>query len=183
MGGAPHGDRCRAAVPQRSGRVPGDLGKRFGVALGRATNDDRGRCRRPRGGGEHLGAPRSRDRASRTPAVCVRRSLRSVRARDARCPRSSSCPRAATASRPGALADPRYRHRHPGHANNAVYWAAIESALYRLRTALRLGAAYAGCSSIAARSISTSDLVLAIAREQSETAVWFIDGGDTAAAR
>jgi acyl-ACP thioesterase len=70
-----------------------------------------------------------------------------------------------------------------GHANNAVYWAAIETVLAmtpngtgapgfpRLRGVLEYR-----------RPVDlTSDLLLAITGGRSETNVWFIDGGETAA--
>jgi acyl-ACP thioesterase len=67
-----------------------------------------------------------------------------------------------------------------GHANNAVYWAAVE-------TALAVG--HEGAANGRMRGVLeyrrplelTSDLELAVARDRSETEIWFIDGGDTAA--
>jgi acyl-ACP thioesterase len=70
-----------------------------------------------------------------------------------------------------------------GHANNAVYWAAIE-------TVLALSTEGAGAPSPSRlhglleyrRPVDlTSELVLAIAGGRSEVKVWFIDGGETAA--
>ncbi len=70
-----------------------------------------------------------------------------------------------------------------GHANNAVYWAAIE-------TVLALGAEGAGTPRPPRlrgvleyrRPVDlTSELVLAIAGGRSEVKVWFMDGGETAA--
>ena len=68
-----------------------------------------------------------------------------------------------------------------GHANNAVYWAAIESALATSQDGAPIGAATRGVLEYRRPLDLTSDLALAIARDQRETAVWFIDGGDTAA--
>jgi acyl-ACP thioesterase len=70
-----------------------------------------------------------------------------------------------------------------GHANNAVYWAAIETVL-ALNTE---GAGPPGPPRLRGmleyrRPVDlTSELVLAIAGGRSEVRVWFIDGGETAA--
>jgi acyl-ACP thioesterase len=68
-----------------------------------------------------------------------------------------------------------------GHANNAVYWAAIESALATGGDGSVTGGRVRGILEYRRPLDLTSDLELAIARDHSETAVWFIDGGDTAA--
>jgi acyl-ACP thioesterase len=68
-----------------------------------------------------------------------------------------------------------------GHANNAVYWAATESALATEGDGGEMGERVRAVLEYRRPLDLTSDLELAIARERSETAVWFIDGGDTAA--
>lgn len=70
-----------------------------------------------------------------------------------------------------------------GHANNAVYWAAVETVLARAPNGtgappverLRAVLEYRRPVDLA------SELVLAIEGEHSEINVWFIDGGETAA--
>jgi acyl-ACP thioesterase len=69
-----------------------------------------------------------------------------------------------------------------GHANNAVYWAAIESALATGPYGAAIGGRLRGVLEYRRPLDLTSDLELAIAGDRSETAVWFVDGGDTAAA-
>jgi acyl-ACP thioesterase len=70
-----------------------------------------------------------------------------------------------------------------GHANNAVYWAAIESAL----AVSGDGADASAVSRLRAvleyrRPVDlTSELVLAIAARGPDVSVWFLDGGETAA--
>ncbi len=65
-----------------------------------------------------------------------------------------------------------------GHANNAVYWEAIE-------TALAMGAGATGRLRAVLeyrRPVDlSSDLTLAVASGGTEMSVWFIDGGETAA--
>ncbi len=68
-----------------------------------------------------------------------------------------------------------------GHANNAVYWAAIETALATDPDGAALRAGLRGVLEYRRPLDLTADLELAIARDHQETAVWFIDGGDTAA--
>src|SRR3984957_17430619 len=68
-----------------------------------------------------------------------------------------------------------------GHANNAVYWAAIESALATDPDGAAMGGRVRGVLEYRRALDLTSDLELAIARDHLETAVWFIDGGGTAA--
>jgi acyl-ACP thioesterase len=70
-----------------------------------------------------------------------------------------------------------------GHANNAVYWAAIETAL-----AVPVGTAAAPAVSRLRAVLEyrrpvdlTSNLVLAIAGSGRDLSVWFLDGGETAA--
>jgi acyl-ACP thioesterase len=66
-----------------------------------------------------------------------------------------------------------------GHTNNAVYWAAVETALSLdgdgPTGALRAVLEYRRPIDLA------SDLELAITRDGSVTVVWFVDGGETAA--
>jgi acyl-ACP thioesterase len=66
-----------------------------------------------------------------------------------------------------------------GHANNAVYWAAVETALAGRRDPasqpIRGTLEYRRPIDLA------SDLEIAIAGNGSGTSVWFIDGGETAA--
>jgi len=68
-----------------------------------------------------------------------------------------------------------------GHANNAVYWAGIESALATSRDGGAMGGRVRGVLEYRRPLDLASDLELAIARDRQETAVWFIDGGETAA--
>lgn len=68
-----------------------------------------------------------------------------------------------------------------GHANNAVYWAAIETALAADAGGAASGGQVRGVLEYRRPLDLTSDLELAIARDGLETAVWFVDGGDTAA--
>jgi acyl-ACP thioesterase len=68
-----------------------------------------------------------------------------------------------------------------GHANNAVYWAAIETALAIATDGAAMGARIRGVLEYRRPLDLTSDLELEIARDHLETGVWFIDGGDTAA--
>ena len=68
-----------------------------------------------------------------------------------------------------------------GHANNAVYWAAIETALASDREGEPAAGRMRGVLEYRRPLDLTSDLQLAIARDHAETAVWFVDGGDTAA--
>jgi acyl-ACP thioesterase len=66
-----------------------------------------------------------------------------------------------------------------GHANNAVHWAAVETAL-SMQGDFTAGPLRAVLEYRRPVDLS-SDLELAIARDGSETALWFIDGGDSAA--
>jgi acyl-ACP thioesterase len=68
-----------------------------------------------------------------------------------------------------------------GHANNAVYWSAIESALAVGRDGATASGRMRGVLEYRRPLDLTSDLELAVVRDGSETAVWFVDGGDTAA--
>jgi acyl-ACP thioesterase len=70
-----------------------------------------------------------------------------------------------------------------GHANNAVYWAAIETVLAMTPngTAARGAPRLRGVLEYRRPVDLTSDLLLAIAGGRAETNVWFIDGGETAA--
>jgi acyl-ACP thioesterase len=68
-----------------------------------------------------------------------------------------------------------------GHANNAVYWAAIETALAVDHEGAPKAGRMHGMLEYRRPLDLASDLQLGIARERRRTAVWFIDGGDTAA--
>jgi acyl-ACP thioesterase len=70
-----------------------------------------------------------------------------------------------------------------GHANNAVYWAAIETVLAMTPngTAARGAPRLRGVLEYRRPVDLTSELLLAIAGGRAETNVWFIDGGETAA--
>jgi acyl-ACP thioesterase len=68
-----------------------------------------------------------------------------------------------------------------GHANNAVYWAAIETALRSEREGEPTAGPMRGVLEYRRPLDLTSSLELAIARDGLETSVWFVDGGDTAA--
>jgi acyl-ACP thioesterase len=70
-----------------------------------------------------------------------------------------------------------------GHANNAVYWAAIETVLAMTPNGTGAPAApqLRGVLEYRRPVDLTSELLLAIAAGHSETNVWFIDGGETAA--
>jgi acyl-ACP thioesterase len=68
-----------------------------------------------------------------------------------------------------------------GHANNAVYWAAIESALATDPDGAAMAGRVRGVLEYRRPLDLTSDLELAIARNHEETSVWFVDGGATAA--
>jgi acyl-ACP thioesterase len=70
-----------------------------------------------------------------------------------------------------------------GHANNAVYWAAIESVLAMAPNGTGATAAprLRGVVEYRRPVDLTSELVLAIEGGHSEINVWFIDGGETAA--
>ena len=68
-----------------------------------------------------------------------------------------------------------------GHANNAVYWAAVETALAVGHEGAPAGGRMRGVLEYRRPLELNSDLELAVARDRSETDVWFIDGGDTAA--
>ena len=68
-----------------------------------------------------------------------------------------------------------------GHANNAVYWAAIETALASDHEGAPAAGRIRGVLEYRRPLDLTSVLELAIARKNQETAVWFVDGGDTAA--
>lgn len=70
-----------------------------------------------------------------------------------------------------------------GHANNAVYWAAIETVLAMTPNGTGAPAAprVRGVLEYRRPVDLTSELLLAIAGGHSETNVWFIDGGETAA--
>ncbi len=66
-----------------------------------------------------------------------------------------------------------------GHANNAVYWEAIESAL---ALSDRGGAGTLRAVLEYRRPVDlTSELTLAVERMGEATSVWFVDGGETAA--
>jgi acyl-ACP thioesterase len=67
------------------------------------------------------------------------------------------------------------------HANNAVYWAAIETALASDRDGEPAAGRMRGVLEYRRPLDLTSDLDLAIARNPPETALWFVDGGETAA--
>jgi acyl-ACP thioesterase len=70
-----------------------------------------------------------------------------------------------------------------GHANNAVYWAAIESVLARAPNGIGPSAVRRLRAVLEYRRPVDlgSKLVLAIEAERLEVRVWFIDGGETAA--
>jgi acyl-ACP thioesterase len=70
-----------------------------------------------------------------------------------------------------------------GHANNAVYWEAIETvlAIAPNGSAARAVGRLRGVLEYRRPIDLASELVLAIAAEHSEIKVWFIDGGETAA--
>lgn len=68
-----------------------------------------------------------------------------------------------------------------GHANNAVYWAAIETSLAVDHDGTPRTGPTQGVLEYRRPLDLTADLHLAIARDGSGTSVWFVDGGDTAA--
>jgi acyl-ACP thioesterase len=70
-----------------------------------------------------------------------------------------------------------------GHANNAVYWAAIETVLAMTANGARgpRASRVRGVLEYRRPVDLASALVLAIAGGSSEMSVWFIDGGETAA--
>lgn len=68
-----------------------------------------------------------------------------------------------------------------GHANNAVYWAAIETALAIDHEGASTAGRMRGILEYRRPLDLSSDLELAITRDGQATAVWFVDGGETAA--